>query len=113
MSFRPNLFQVVLWALLAILAIFLSKGIFSHSQRKVSSGPFEKSAVVGTVTYVDLEGGFFGILSETGEHFDPINLPEAFQKDGLKVRFWYEEQKSAVGIHMWGRIIKIQKIEKK
>jgi hypothetical protein len=65
------------------------------------------------VIYVDLEGGFYGIVDEHGEHLDPMNLPEEFKKDGLKVKFWYEEQKDRIGFHMWGKIIKINKIEKR
>jgi len=93
-------------------ALFVLKGAFFHTQPKNTPVLPEGGAKFGTITYLDLEGGFFGILDESGEHLDPINLSKEFQKDGLKVRFWYEEQKDAIGIHMWGKIIKIKKIER-
>lgn len=32
----------------------------------------------GTVKYIDLEGGFFGIIGDSGKNYDPINLSEEF-----------------------------------
>ena len=29
----------------------------------------------GTITYINLEGGFYGIVADDGEHYVPINLP--------------------------------------
>ena len=34
----------------------------------------------GTIKYVSLEGGFYGIITEKGEKYLPINLPEKFKK---------------------------------
>ena len=41
----------------------------------------------GTITYINLEGGFYGIVADDGEHYVPINLPSEFKVDGLRVRF--------------------------
>ncbi len=41
----------------------------------------------GTIVYLNFEGGFYGIIADNGEHYDPINLPSEFKKDGLRVRF--------------------------
>jgi len=63
----------------------------------------------GTITYLSFEGGFYGIISDDGNGYDPINLPPEYEIDGLSVEF--------VGVildlesfHMWGRIIKILSI---
>lgn len=66
----------------------------------------------GTVTYVELEGGFYGIVTEDGRKLDPTNLSEGFREDGLKVRFKAEKKESVAGIHMWGTIVEIVEIEK-
>jgi hypothetical protein len=66
---------------------------------------------VGQVKYINLEGGFFGIIGSRG-NYDPINLPKEFAVDGLWVIFQAEYVKDIASIHMWGTIIKIIKIEK-
>ena len=65
----------------------------------------------GTIVYLDFEGGFFGIMSDDGERYDPFDLPKEFQIDGLKVEFELEELPGWVSYHMWGSIVKIINIE--
>jgi len=66
----------------------------------------------GTITYVQIEGGFYGITTGKDGHWDPINLPSAFEQDGLKVRFRAKLRNDLVSYHMWGRIIELISIEK-
>ena len=67
----------------------------------------------GVVTYVDLEGGFYGIITTEGKKLDPTNLPERFREDGLRVHFQAREEKEgAVGIRMWGTILELEDIKK-
>ena len=42
---------------------------------------------VGHVAHVDLEGGFYAIVSDDGATYDPWSLPDGFKIDGLRVRF--------------------------
>jgi hypothetical protein len=73
----------------------------------------ERVKTTGTVTWVELEGGFWGIKADNGKSYDPLgSLPKDFRKNGLKVRFEALVQKDAISFHMWGTIIKIEKIEK-
>ncbi|HDD64933.1 MAG TPA: hypothetical protein ENF61_02335 [Firmicutes bacterium] len=65
----------------------------------------------GTVKYIPLEGGFYGIVTEEGEKYLPMNLPSEFKKDGLKVWFKGNLLKMAT-TQMWGKPIKILKIFK-
>jgi len=64
----------------------------------------------GTIKYVDMEGGFYGIVSEDGKKYDPINLSDKYKKDGLKINFKFVNDKKA-GYHMWGKTVKIEEIE--
>ena len=66
--------------------------------------------IVGTIQYVELEGGFFGIVTEEGAKYFPQYLPFDFKVDGLPVRVdaMFEEQ--AIGIQMWGVPIRILSI---
>ena len=66
--------------------------------------------VVGTVKYKEIEGGFYAIDTADGNKYDPINLPEAFRKDGLKVKVTARAKTDAMGFHMYGSIIEIVNI---
>jgi hypothetical protein len=65
----------------------------------------------GTVKYVDLEGGFYGIVSDDGKQYDPINLEQTYHEDGLRVRFQAKIRQDMASIHMWGTIIELTRIE--
>jgi len=65
----------------------------------------------GTVVYLDLEGGFFGIIDDHGRHWDPSNLPAEFQTDSLRVRFEGVVTDRAT-FHMWGRTIELTAIKR-
>ncbi len=65
----------------------------------------------GTIVYIELEGGFFGIITDDGKKYTPNNLPRDFQKEGLKVRFNGKLNHDLVSIHMWGTLIEILNIE--
>ncbi len=68
--------------------------------------------VQGTVVFVDLEGGFYGIQGDDGTQYDPMYLDESFHQDSLRVRFQFAEVDDAVGIRQWGRIIELEQIER-
>ena len=65
---------------------------------------------IGTVKYIDIEGGFFGIIGDSGKKYDPINLSEEFKKDNLRVSFDAKIREDMVSIHMWGTIVEILEI---
>jgi len=66
----------------------------------------------GTVRYIPIEGGFYGIVCDDGKNYDPTNLPPEFQQDNLKVGFTGKILKDRVGFHMWGEIIEIKDISR-
>ncbi|QSZ66324.1 hypothetical protein RJ40_01815 [Methanofollis aquaemaris] len=65
----------------------------------------------GTITYIDLEGGFYGIVADDGARYLPLDLDEAFQQDGLKVRFTLEPAEDVMTIQQWGRPVHVVSIE--
>lgn len=67
----------------------------------------------GTVVSMDLEGGFFAIQGDNGKTYDPMNLPEAFRKNGLKVKVTARVRDDVGSIHMVGDIIEIVAIAPK
>jgi len=86
------------------LIIFVSQGCI-----------FDRSEIIkgtGTITYLSFEGGFYGIVGDDDNNYDPINLPQEFQEDGLRVSFAARICEDQISFHMWGIIIEIIRIER-
>ena len=66
----------------------------------------------GIVVYLDFEGGFYGIVADDDKHYDPINLPEEYKEDSLRVRFAGKVREDLASFHMWGEIIELFYIER-
>ncbi|WP_292464453.1 protease inhibitor I42 family protein [Methanolobus sp.] len=65
----------------------------------------------GTVIYVDLEGGFYGIAGEDNTNYDPMNLEEEFMEDGLEVEFTAYPVEDMMSIRMWGQLVEIRSMQ--
>lgn len=63
----------------------------------------------GVITYIDLEGGFYGIISGAGTRYLPLNLPEGFKTDGLTVTFTANPE-DVMTIQQWGQPVRILSI---
>jgi hypothetical protein len=72
--------------------------------------PADSFVIAGTVTYKNIEGGFYAIDGDNGSKYDPISLPEAFRNDGLKVKITARRRTDAVSFHMYGSIIEVVNI---
>jgi hypothetical protein len=87
----------------------------SLSESKAPNNPAsdsdEEIHFVGEVKWIPLEGGFYGIVAEDGRKFLPLNLPERFCKDGLKLRVRGMIRKDIVTFRMWGKPFEIHQIE--
>lgn len=68
---------------------------------------------VGTIKYYSLEGGFFGILADSGAKYLPTNLADEFKKDGLLIIFKVKKQEAKAGIQIWGESVEVIEINKK
>jgi hypothetical protein len=66
----------------------------------------------GTIKRQGIEGGFWGIVGDDGQNYDPANLAPEFQKEGLRVSFEAVPATNQMSIHMWGAIIEIKSIKK-
>jgi hypothetical protein len=67
---------------------------------------------VGTVVYIRIEGGFYGIIAGSDGQWDPINLPAGYMQDGLKVKFQAKLRKDLNSTHMWGTMVELTSINK-
>ncbi len=61
----------------------------------------------GRVVYRSFEGGFWGIISDDGQHYDPLALPPQFQIEGLRVTGKVRLRKNVFHFHMWGTIVEL------
>lgn len=69
--------------------------------------PADTFTIIGTVVYLNLEGGVYVIRGDDGRTYNPSNLSEKYQEDGLSVTTVARIQTDAMGIHMVGPIIEI------
>lgn len=65
----------------------------------------------GTVKYLSFEGGFYGVVGDDGKNYDPINMPQEFKVDGLRVQFT-ANLTDYLSFHMWGYVTKLFSIER-
>lgn len=74
--------------------------------------PRGTTKVVGTVVYIDLEGGFWAVKGDDGVTYDPVDgLPAAFRKQNLRVSMVVRMRPDLVGTHQVGPLVEIVQIE--
>lgn len=100
--------KTYLVALLAGLLCIAAVAVAGCTDETVPEG-----AITGTgmVMYFDLEGGFYGIVSDDGERYLPLNLAEEYRVDGLAVGFTVIEKTGTATIHQWGTPVEIVSIK--
>ncbi|MBC8015221.1 MAG: hypothetical protein H7X79_05695 [Sporomusaceae bacterium] len=95
----------------SILFLILLLTLFSSSviaaQSKPPSEPFH---LTGHVYYSTIEGGFYGIISDDGIKYQPINLPRKFKKEGLSLKFDAKLRDKAISFFQWGTIIEMSNV---
>jgi len=67
----------------------------------------------GTVEFISLEGGFYAIRAADGKTYDPINLPQEYQHQGMRVLINARMREDVASVHMAGPIIEILSIQKR
>ena len=65
----------------------------------------------GRITYLDFEGGFYGIIGDDGYHYLPENLDALYWEDGLRISFEGILTHKAT-TKMWGTTIHLERIER-
>jgi len=93
-----------------VLTMLLFLGLFTPAWADAQKGQPIKTT--GTIKHQGLEGGFWGIVGDDGQNYDPQNLAPEFQKEGLRVYFEAVTLPNQASFHMWGTIVEISKISK-
>jgi len=104
---NKNRIILIVFGILAILFFFAYLIGWSSQRAPEEEIIFAK----GTIRYIPLEGGFYGIETDRGERYFPLNLKAELKKDGLRVWFKAKIRKDAATIHMWGKQIEILQIK--
>jgi hypothetical protein len=66
--------------------------------------------MTGTVVYVDLENGAYGLVDDSGKKYLPVNMPQQLKRNGAKVSVRYRPA-DVVSTMMWGKPIYIYSFE--
>ena len=80
-----------------------SNGVVNQVPGGGAGGQFTR-AVKGkaTVTHVTIEGGFYGLVTDTGERLLPIQMSSEFRQDGLRVRYDGAADDNQISVYQWG-----------
>ena len=107
---------------MALAVIILSSCVMFENKRTTRSDQtaappnehlsrMDTFALQGTVEKNDLEGGFFAIDGDDGKTYEPLNLPEAFKRNGMRIKATVRIRDDVGSIRMMGDIIEIVAIE--
>jgi len=92
---------------LVVIAATLSSTVVAYEIKKNENIITE----TGTVVFLSFEGGFYGIISDTGKHYDPINWNPEFTTNGTRVYFTAKIHQDLYSFHMWGTIVELISIQ--
>ncbi|MFC3120612.1 hypothetical protein [Agaribacter flavus] len=70
----------------------------------------------GTIQYQHFEGGFYGFVDSKGNKYTPMNLQEAYRRDGIRVRIQARELTQIATTTQFGipiEVLAIEEIESK
>ncbi len=84
---------------------------FFAANQKKGKNAGGQNMLTGQIKHIIIEGGFYGIVGDDGQKYDPVNLANEFKKDELRVRFAVKEKEGVAGFHMWGKIVEIVSME--
>lgn len=79
----------------------------SIEQSKMSENRWYK----GTLTYFNLEGGFYGFIGDNGEKFLPLNLDNKYKQDGAIIKFYGHSVTDVMTMQMWGTPFQVKDVE--
>ncbi|MFW6324533.1 MAG: hypothetical protein ACOC0U_05655 [Desulfovibrionales bacterium] len=79
-------------------------------QERMGNDQFQ---IIGTVVHVPLEGGFYGLVDQHGNKFDPVNLPPSFQREKIPIQATLTDAENRMSLRMWGRMVRILEIRRR
>jgi hypothetical protein len=92
------------------LAVAVAASACSTPLQPREAGVIREGDIVsgtGTVRFFAFEGGFYAIRGDDDETYDPINLPDEFREDGMRVRFRARLLLDIASIHQAGPVVEV------
>lgn len=71
----------------------------------------KKINIAGKIHYHEIEGGFWGILSDDGKKYMPVNTPNQLKTEGAIIRVRARILRDYISNYMWGDTIEIISFE--
>lgn len=95
-----------------IIFILFSVGSCSENATQTDSIK-SKDAISfkGKVVFNSFEGGFWGVVTDSGDRLDGT-VPEKLRVKDLRVKGKYAVKKGKVSFHMWGKLVEFVEIKK-
>ena len=81
------------------------------SEQSPSKASIKQSWQQVSVTFLNFEGGFYGLVTEKGAKLLPINLPAKYKIDGTILRIKGQPIKNMITIQQWGEPFELSEIE--
>lgn len=106
--------KIIFAILIALLLIGCSESMSPIAPQKdhevvlVNKQVLPTVTISGTVRYIDISGGFYGIVTNNGENIYPMNLPTECQQDGFYASFTGSYVRANTLV-MWGQPFMINK----
>lgn len=95
------------WLILLLLIGTFVVGCRSTQNADDAPSPEDIISDTGTVRYVELEGGFYGIIADDSTRYLPDSLGARFQEDGMRIRFRAQLRDNVVTAQMWGQPVRM------
>ncbi|MCX6693728.1 MAG: hypothetical protein NT074_04145 [Methanomicrobiales archaeon] len=97
---------------LSVGILFLALLLTAGCTQPYQEHPKEQGVVsgTGTIRYIDLEGGFFGIVADSGVQYYPLELPAHYQSDGARVMFVVKIRDDIVTVQQWGTPVEVREM---
>jgi hypothetical protein len=67
--------------------------------------------VSGEIQFINLATGFWALVSDTGEKYRPVNMPDQLKISGKKVTCKIRPSNEEFSMMMWGTPVKIIQFE--
>lgn len=83
----------------------------SLDRMKTQVGTVNKEiAFVGKVVYVELEGGFWAVITDQGARLDG-KLPDELRLNNQRISGFYKPQNELMSFHMWGTLVTFSQLK--
>lgn len=69
--------------------------------------------IVGTVEFLNVEGGCWTLLASDGARYEPVDLGEEFREDGLQVSVTVRSLEEVASVCQVGKIVEIESIRRR